>query len=127
MTDEPLEVEEHEPYEGPDRRKQPWTYGEHESFERRVKRVIWLILAAVAIISVATIYTLDGACRASNDSREALRGLVRLEIEKLENTDPDVIEAFDLPPEKIDELIAEQRAVYKAALDELAPRNCLFD
>jgi hypothetical protein len=59
-----------------------------------------------------------------NERAQAAREQLHEEIMEAENPDPEVIAAFNLPPEKINELIAENVAKLKGRLDHIKLVNC---
>jgi hypothetical protein len=59
-----------------------------------------------------------------NERAQATREQLHEEIIEAEHPDPEVIAAFNLPREKIDELIAENVAKLKTRLDHVKLVNC---
>lgn len=59
-----------------------------------------------------------------NERAQAMREQLHEEIMEAEHPDPEVIAAFNLPRDKIDELIAENVAKLKARLDHIKLVNC---
>lgn len=59
-----------------------------------------------------------------NERARAARKQLHEEIVEAENPDPEVIAAFNLPPEKINELIAKNAAKLRARLDQIKLAHC---
>jgi len=59
-----------------------------------------------------------------NERAQAAREQLHEEIMEAEHPDPEVIAAFNLPPEKIDELIAENVAKLKGRLKHIKLVDC---
>jgi myo-inositol-1-phosphate synthase len=59
-----------------------------------------------------------------NERAQAAREQLHEEIVEAEHPDPEVIAAFNLPPEKIDELIAENVAKLKGRLKHIKLVDC---
>lgn len=62
--------------------------------------------------------------RNGNSQRKALRQQLHEEITEAENTPPDVLKAFNLSPQRIEELVAESAEKKKARLKRFAAVNC---
>jgi hypothetical protein len=97
---------------------------EAEKLSHTVKDVATLTRENRQLVTSLQAAIVESCEQIGNERAQAAREQLHEEIMEAENPDPEVIAAFNLPPEKIDELIAENVAKLKGRLDHIKLVNC---